>query len=339
MKTKMTKLVLAVAGCLTLAFALTSTLVQAQTINILMLHGRTDPTSTTPNEQYGVFTTDQMGNWNGDVPNKSGAHVYYVQYDAWNSYFDSTTSGTGGWYWVNYAVNTYCNGANGQACYIICHSIGCAAFENWLAKSSYSTSKLVIHSVLAAESAAGGSELADSGVALIGESLGLNTDAPIDASITTSYTRGDYNHNNMQGVIVRGTGGTSNDTDTEVLTTCAYFPEQFTLSGNSDCTTCPLDIETSCDDSTVALHSTCGHNRVAAFENCNGYLPGTSQSDSAGTYEYHTYWVNDSGYKGPYSSQGKGYWNSSEFTWRVDHSLGKALVVDEWNAAPTALAP
>lgn len=338
MKTKMAKLLLALAGCLMLAGALTSTSVQAQTINILMIHGRTNPTSTTPNEQYGVFSTDQMNDWGGNVPATAG-NVYYVQWDAWNRYFDSTASGYGGWYWVNYAVNNYCNGKNGQACYIICHSIGCAAFENWLAKANYSTSGLVIHWVLAAESAAGGSELADSNVALLGESLGFNITAPIDASITTSYARGAYNHNNMQGIIIRGTGGTSNDTATEVLTTCAYFPEQFTLSGNPDCTTCPVDLETSCDDSTVALHSTCGHNRVAAFENCNGYLPGTSQNDSAGTYEYHTWWIGDSGYSGPFSTQGQGYWRSSELTYRVDHSLGKSLAVWEYSAAPASLAP
>ena len=338
MRTKMTKLLLAMAGCLMLAGALTSTLAQAQTVNILMIHGWTDPSKTNPVEQYGVFSTDQMNDWGSSVP-VTGGHVYYVQWDAWNRNFDSTASGYGGWYWMNYAANNYCNGKNGQACYIICHSIGCAAFENYLAKSSYSTDGIVIKWVLAAESAAGGSELADSAVALIGQSLGFNTNAPIDASITTSYARGAYNHNNMQGVIVRGTGGTSNDTATEVLTTCAYFPEQFTLNPNADCTTCPVDLETSCDDSTVALHSTCGHNRVAAFENCNGYLPGTSQNDSAGTYEYHTYWINDSGYKGPFSTAGKGYWNSSEFTWRVDHSLGKTLATDEYSAAPAALAP
>lgn len=338
MKSQVAKLPLAVAVCLMLAGALTSTFAQAQTVNILMIHGRTDPTKTSPQEQYGVFSTDQMNEWGGNVPVTAG-NVYYVQWDAWNRYFDSTASGYGGWYWVNYAVNKYCNGKNSQACYIICHSIGCAAFENWLAKSNYSTSGLVIHWVLAAESAAGGSELADSNVALLGESLGFNTVAPIDASITTSYARGAYNHNNMQGVIVRGTGGTSNDTASEVLTTCAYFPEQWTTNPNPDCTTCPVDLRVSCDDSTVALHSTCGHNRVAAFENCNGYLPGTSQNDSAGTYEYHTWWIDDSGYSGPFSSQGQGYWRSSELTYRVDHTLGKSLAVWEYSAAPASLAP
>jgi hypothetical protein len=337
MKSIVTNLLYAALGCLALLFCAASVPAQAQTVNILLIHGRTDPNSSNPPERYGVWAIDQMGVWGGNKVLTSG-NVYYVQWDAWNEHFDSNTpSPAGGWYWVNYAVNRFCNAENNQLCYVICHSAGCAAFENYLAKSDYATNSILIPYVIAAESAAGGSELADSDVALLGEALGQNTVAPIDASLTTSFARGEYNHNNMQGVLIRGTGGTSNDVATEVITTCAYFPEQYTSNPNPNCTRCPLTGAVSCDDGAVALHSTCGHSRAAPFLDCNSTLPGWS--DHAGTYDYHGWWIGDSGWSGPYSPMGTSDWNGGFHTYRIDHSAGKKLAIDEYSDAPASLAP
>jgi hypothetical protein len=336
MRTKVAKILFAMAGCLVLAISSTSIHSQMKETptsghNILMVHGRNDPSG---GESYGVWNYDQANFWNGARPNTAGT-VWYVEWDAWNVSFDSTSGPeVGGEYLFAYAVNQLCSLDNNQSCTIICHSIGCAVVEDWLSKSNYVSSPIYFDQIIAAESAAGGSELADSDAAIFGEALGQNTEAPIDASITTSYARGAYNHNNMQGVAVRGTGGTSNDVATEVITTCHYFPEQSTSTPNANCTTCPLNGQVSCDDGAVALHSTCGHNRVAPFENCNSTL--TGYSDTAGTFDYHGWWVDDSGFSGPYSTLGKGEWNSAEKTYRTDHSGGKALVVGEYTSCSDA---
>lgn len=337
MKSKVTKLSFALTACLMLAMS--SALAFSQTVNVLLIHGRTDPSATSPHEAFGVWSTDQMNYWGGNKTLTSG-HVYYVQWDAWGEHFDSNTaSPAGGWLWVNYAVNRFCDSNKNELCYIICHSAGCAAFENYLAKSDYSSNSIVIPYVIAAESAAGGSELADSDAEILGAIFGVAGISTLDESITTGFARAEYNHNNMQGVLIRGTGGTSNDEPTEAITTCHYFPEQATSNPNPGCSYCLLTGKYSCDDSFVALHSTCGHNRAASFMDCNGYLPGTSQTDAAGTYEYHTWWIDDLGFSGPYSPDGKSTWTSSFHTYRVDHSGGKKLGIDEYSDAPASLAP
>jgi hypothetical protein len=304
-------------------------------VNVLLIHGRNNPAKTTPPEHFGVWATDQMNAWGGNILLTSG-HVYYVQWDAWGEHFDSTTaSPAGGWLWVNYAVNRFCNANNGDSCYIVCHSAGCAAFENYLAKSDYNSNPLLFHYVLAGESAAGGSELAE--VAMLGAAFGVPGTAKIDESLTPGFARGEYNHNNMQGVLVRGSGGTSNDSFGIEAAVACIMPGQFAIDGS--CSVCAATLRTSCSDGAVGLHSSCGHNRAASFLDCNGNVPGVGPKDSAGTYDYHSWWIGDDGYSGPYSPMGKSDWDSSKHTYRVNHSAGKKLVIDEYSRAPVDLAP
>ncbi len=169
-------------------------------INVLLIHGRWHDTK----EHYGHFRTDQAGAWSRLKPATAGT-VWYVQWDAWNHHFDDS-SWPGGEAVIHNAIDALCDASKNQACWILCHSAGCAAFEDYLAKSDYAHNSILIEHVMAADSAAGGSEIADNGLlSVVGGFTGLT--GRIDQSLKTSYARGAYNHNNMQGVVVRGVGG------------------------------------------------------------------------------------------------------------------------------------
>jgi len=336
----------ALVGCLSFIQGLAQVPPQIHQINVLMIHGR----SNSSGEQFGWFRTDQHNAWGGLKP-ITGGNVWFVQWDAWNRHFDDTTC-PGGECIIKNAVNALCNSLKGQECWIICHSAGCAAFENYLSKSNYATNPLLFAHVIAADSAAGGSELADNGVLrFIGGLTGQS--AAIDDSLKTSYARGAYNHNNMQGVVVRGVGGATDSYPFHVLIACNFFPRQGGSGLNSQCTPCGLITTTSreCSDGTVALHSTCGHNRKASFQDCNSTL--SPHNDTAGTFNFHGWWVTDhecnpafSGFVGtscnwvgPYSSTGSSRWNSGFRTYHNDHSDGKTTAVDEYSGAPANLCP
>jgi hypothetical protein len=310
------------------------------TINVLLIHGRLNNSS----EKFGHFQTDQANVWGGLKP-ATGGNVWYVQWDAWNRYFDDSTW-PGGEAVVKDAVTSLCDSSKGQECWIICHSAGCSAFENYLSKSNYATNSILIAHVMAANSAAGGSELADNGVLrYIGGLTGASGN--IDNSLKTSYSRGAYNHNNMQGVVVRGIGGATDSYPNHALIACLFFPSQSGSGLNPSCTNCGIFSTVSeCDDGTVALHSTCGHNRVASFQDCNSTL--SPHTDTAGTFSYHGWWISDHicndgstncNWSGPYSSLGASKWNSPFRTYSVAHSDGKSLVINEYSYAPASLCP
>lgn len=330
-----------VASCLFIVF-LGSAQAFAGTINVLLIHGRLHNTS----EQYGHFTTDQAGAWGGLKPTTTGT-VWYVQWDAWNRHFDDSTF-PGGEAVVSDAINALCDNSKGQECWIICHSAGCAAFENYLAKSNYASNSILIAHVMTAESAAGGSELADNGLLrLLGGLTGAS--GPIDDSLKTSYARSAYNHDNMQGVVVRAVGGATDSYPLHAVIACNFFPRQGGSGLNPDCTPCGLISTTSreCSDGVVALHSSCGHNRVASFQDCNSRIP--PHNDTAGTYAFHGWWINDQvcngdftqscNWNGPFSSFGTSRHNATFKTYRVDHSDGQTAIVDEYSSAPAALCP
>ena len=314
--------------CAALGWLILPDISQAQSLthNILLIHGRSD----SANEQFGVFTTDQHQYWSRS-PVTADGHVYFVQWDAWNRKFDDTTC-PGGACIVQNAVNALCDANNGQECWIICHSAGCSAFENYLAKSNYCCNSILIAHVMAASSAAGGSEIANT-LGWVGHT--------IDQSLTTDYSRGAYNHNNMQGVVVRGFGGTLNTT----VTSCLFFPQQSGGTVNPDCNSCLFGATHQCSDGVVALHSTCGHNRVGSFQDCNSTL--APHTDTAGTYSFHGWWITDQvcnaqsgtgcNWSGPFSSGTN--WNAGFKTYKVDHGGGANDAIAEYSAAPYALCP
>jgi hypothetical protein len=274
--------------------------------------------------------------------------VWYVQWDAWNHHFDDS-SWPGGEAVIRNAINGLCDNNHGQACWIICHSAGCAAFEDYLAKSNYAHNSILIEHVIAADSAAGGSELADNGLLQwLGGLSGQR--ANLDASLKTSYARGAYNHNNMQGVVVRGVGGATASYPLANVIACHFFPRQSGSNLNPNCTQClsfPLTVNSECDDGAVALHSTCGHNRKASFQDCNSRL--APHHDGAGTFAYHGWWINDHvcngdfaqncNWNGPFSDYGKARRNARFHTYRNDHTDGKSVAVFEYSFAPAALCP
>jgi hypothetical protein len=340
--TKTARVICMIVGYLVML--LTSAQGFCREINVLLIHGRLHNTK----EHYGHFRDDQSGAWNGLKPLTAG-NVWYVQWDAWNHYFDDS-SWPGGEAVIRDAIDALCDNNKGQACWILCHSAGCAAFEDYLSKSDYAHNSILIEHVMAADSAAGGSELADNGVLrFIGGLTGLG--GRIDNSLKTSYARGAYNHNNMQSVVVRGVGGATSSYPLSWLLACNFFPRQSGSGLNTQCTVCVEGrfgpVERECDDGTVALHSTCGHNRKASFQDCNSRIP--PHDDTAGTYAYHGWWINDHvcngdfaqdcNWNGPYSSDEKTLWNSRFKTYRVDHSDGKQVVVHEYSFAPAVLCP
>lgn len=333
MKTKAARVVCSIVGFVMVALSSAQAVAATYTHNILLIHGR----SNSSGERFGVFTYDQHKAWNGMSPVTTGK-VYFVQWDAWNRKFDDPTC-PGGECIIKNAIDILCDANKHQECWIICHSAGCAAFEDYLAKSDYARNSILIAHVMAAESAAGGSEIADNRIL---EWFGQ----PIDESLKTSYARGAYNHNNMQGVYVRGSGGTLNNT----ITACLFFPMQLGSNLNPDCNACPVGryaVARQCSDSAVALHSTCGHNRVASFQNCNSRI--LPYDDKAGTYDFHGWWITDHecnggfrdncNWSGPFSPHGEAVHNNRFRTYRVDHSGGKELMIDEYSYAPFALCP
>jgi hypothetical protein len=339
-RSKIDLLVWTMLVCFTIV--LSSTTAFARTFNVLLIHGRLHNT----HERYGHFRTDQAGAW-GLRPTTGGT-VWYVQWDAWNHHFDDG-SWPGGEAVVRNAINGLCDNNHGQACWIICHSAGCAAFEDYLAKSDYAHNSILIEHVIAADSAAGGSELADNGLLQWLGGLGGQR-ANLDASLKTSYARGAYNHNNMQGVVVRGVGGATSTYPLVDLIACHFFPRQSGSNLNPNCTQClsfPLTVNSECDDGAVALHSTCGHNRKASFQDCNSRL--APHHDAAGTFAYHGWWINDHvcdgdfaqncNWNGPYSNYGKARRNARFHTYRNDHTDGKSVAVFEYSSAPAALCP
>jgi hypothetical protein len=307
---------------------------------VLVIHGRFDPSSGCAPEQYGTFTFDQACAWGAGTP-ISGGTVKFVNWDAWNHSFDDATW-PGGEAVVHSAVFGNCDTNTNHHCVIICHSAGCAATEHFIAVCVHANVLNAIHTVIAAGSAAGGSELASLSGSLLGQILsqiGFVKSAPLDQFLTTSYTRGAYNHNNMQGVPIRaiaGTGGRNGlEGDFEV------FPDQGRDSNsNPQCQTTFFNSRSMCSDDAIALHSSCGHNRVASFQDCNSRL--TPFNDTAGTYAFHGWWVDDN-YKnsshGPFSTNGRNSYNSRFHTYIHTHGDLKKLATDEYSACPAALCP
>jgi hypothetical protein len=305
--------------------------------NVLLIHGRHSPCpnapyvpsngacsgTSQPPEQYGTFTTDQAVYWGGETVSTVG-HVIYVQWDAWNNSFDDSTF-PGGDAVIRQALLNYCAISKSQSCSIICHSAGCAAIEYVIATSGLVNTSVRILDIKTAGSAAGGSELAslDFGGVIAG----------IDPSLEPGNARSMYNHDNMHGVPLRAIAGTDNSNPLTQFS----FPSQTSKPWNPDCTQ-PLGLSSSCSDATVALHSACGHNRAASFQDCNSTL--TPYTDTAGTYDYHGWWINDkfgsSNPAGPYSTNGKSVYESTFHTYSVNHGGTKILMIQEYNACHQA---
>jgi hypothetical protein len=330
-----------IAFLITIAMmGLSSVAAHAQiTWTVLVIHGRFDPTSGCAPEQYGTFDHDQACAWNAGTPATIG-RVRFVNWDAWNTSFDDPTW-PGGEAVVHAAIFDNCDTNTNHYCAVICHSAGCAATEHFIAVCTHQNVLAAITSVMAAGSAAGGSDLAD-----LEESLPvlpqwildlLGFEAPLDAFLTTSYTRGAYDHNHMQTVPIRALAGTGGENGKEGALT--VFPFQGDNSDtNLDCQQVIFNTHSMCSDSLVALHSSCGHNRVDSFQQCDSRL--NPFNDTASTYNYHGWWISDRYLNvdnGPFSSMGKNNYNSTDHTYDLEHSQLKQLVTDEYSACHTVV--
>lgn len=306
---------------------------------VLIIHGRTDPNNLPcgRKQSYGVFDTDKDCVWNVASPATYG-HVKYVYWDAWNHSFDDP-KWPGGEAVVHAAVFDNCDVNKAKYCSVICHSAGCAAFEHFVAVSAHDNVVNAIVNVIAAGSAAGGSELANleskipAAIKSIFQAVfGEGKFAALDHYITTSYARNAYDHNNMHAIPIRAIGGTGGKNGIEG--DLQIFPYQGDNSGtNPDCQQVFFDTHSMCSDTAVALHSSCGHNRVASFQDCNSRL--YPYRDSAGTYDFHGWWISDRDdnvYNGPFSSMGKESYNSRFHTYNHSHTELKKLATEEYSA-------
>jgi hypothetical protein len=126
---------------------------------------------------YNVATSSSIGET--DVCTSGAGYATPVAVDYDGTQHISTTNPT-----VTQAMNTYCSGSN--TCYIECHSAGCAQVGYTVANTTAPSGGWHITWVRTAGSAAGGSELANSGSWLTGYA--------IDSDLHTGTMRGMYNH-------------------------------------------------------------------------------------------------------------------------------------------------
>ncbi len=309
---------------------------------VLVIHGRTDPNHLPcgRKQSYGVFDTDKDCVWNAGTPATFGK-VKYVYWDAWNHSFDDPTW-PGGEAVVHAAVFDNCDVNKDHYCSVVCHSAGCAAFEHFVAVSAHDNVVNAIVNVIAAGSAAGGSELANleskipSAIQKVFQAIfGEGKFAPLDRYLTTSYTRQAYDHNTMHAIPIRAIGGTGGKNGIEG--DLQIFPYQGDNSDtNPECQQVFFNTHSMCSDTAVALHSSCGHNRVASFQDCNSTL--YPHHDTAGTYDFHGWWISDrydNVYNGPFSSMGKESYNSRFHTYNHSHTQLKKLATEEYSACHT----
>jgi hypothetical protein len=314
--------------------------------NLLLIHGRFSPCPGPPNgdyipgscsnpEVYGTWAHDQINYW-GLTPKHpliTGAHVHFVQWDAWERHFYQHGA-PGGFSVIQQATHAYCDASKGQYCYVICHSAGCAALENYIATSGEVGTRIQIVRVIAAASAAGGSEVAqqgcDSGISL---AIAANN---IDCSLRMADARNAYNHNQMHGVSILGIAGTTNTTWT-ACSAVVGFPGQTGPVLNPNCSLCYFAGAVPgrrCSDEEVALHSSCGHSRAGTFQDCNSTIH--PYNDTAGTYDFHSWWGQS---VGPFSTPGMADYKSKFRTYSVNHGGARALAIDEYSKCPPALCP
>lgn len=361
-----------------------------RTHTVLLIHGREQDSD---GQQigvngYGGFTWDQSGHWQ-DGPPATGARqtsqlytsqVIYVQWDSWFSSFDDM-EWPGGWFILNQVFNQYCqygiseNGTS-DGCSVICHSAGCAALEYWLANSDNNDPNTYISfdQIMEASSAASGSELCDweqkvspsleyeAEVILSiadGQPVQFAASAPIDPSITTTYARADFDHNDMYGApFMTAIAGTAQEFPNQqylyelqwTLFPSLQMPSPATATNwNQNCNFADnaiLGHKVECHDTLVGLASTCGHSQPGAYFGCDNYFnPGSNIK----TYSFHTYWggwdfsgqdyattptppysQGTLGGTNTHNSDSFGQWNPYFNTYEVDHSGGKKLAVQEY---------
>jgi hypothetical protein len=152
------------------------------------------------------------------------------------------------------ALNTYCTGSN--ACYIQCHSAGCAQIA--YAEAYYPKAWNIIW-VLAAGSAEGGSEIANAGQWLTGY--------PIDSDLTVSTMRAMFDHDTL-GDSISGRVYTYMGGMYYGATTC-LFPGGCTLG-------------TGGNDSAVAFHSS------GRYRSSGTYGTASATGTAGGTYWDYT---------------------------------------------------
>ncbi len=150
------------------------------------------------------------------------------------------------------ALNQYCRRDRGQSCVIINHSMG-GLVTGYVIANYNRTNTYNINYVSSLVSAEGGSELANIGDPIL-RTLNVVTFGAADwllkfpnavSALTTSYTRGAYDHNRNNGVSFYHIAG---DTPNWLI--------NWIFNGDHD--------------SVVAMHTTCSYRAVEDFTKCGG---------------------------------------------------------------------
>jgi hypothetical protein len=195
--------------------------------------------------------------WDGLPQESSGVNAIAVNYDGRN--YVSVTNPT-----VVSALNTYCTGSN--SCYVACHSTGCLQIGYAYDHAYSSSNPWHINWVMAAGSAAGGSELADDGYWAVSDC--------ITTDLKTSNARSSYNHDKV-GDLIAGYVYTSSGGDWAAATT-AFFPGGGAGGSGGN-------------DSAVAFHSSAHYRSIGTYGTAN------ATGAAGGTYwDYTQTWFVDS---------------------------------------------
>jgi hypothetical protein len=307
-------------------------------------------------EPYGAQTYDENGAWGAGWPafgpryiregngqltlnGYYAAQVIWVQWDSWNHGFDYTGScgsqgACGGWAVMNQVMAKYCNlgsfppnpwgSLQSLGCSVICHSAGCAAFENWLAKAAPTSAYLPV--IMEAGSASGGSEIANIEEDIVNavDLGGLDPWGPdvvhwafgqyvgnIDVSLETGNARNIYQHNDTDYNTLYNIAGT-NPQLSHLVQAAVCTGAVLTASGalgqpgipsnglvvsndyNHDCYLCGVSApiigatgNSVCFDDLIFTDSGCAHNNTGGYQGCNSTLPGYSDNT---TYDGHGFW-------------------------------------------------
>jgi hypothetical protein len=234
----MHRLSLRAAAALLLAFATPA----SATTYSLYVHGRTGGVT-----GCGVSQPTPTGwsYWNGQV--QPGVNPIPVNYDgtAHLSVANPTVRGY---------LDQYCTGGN--ACYVACHSAGCAHVGYALDLYGGRWNILWID---AAGSAEGGTELSDY--------FGWAACDALGSDLRTGTVRSLYNHNDLRGATSHMFAGAKS---------AAYF---FVLPGD--------------DDAVVPFHSAGGMSSTGRWCKSGTWLCTTLPSGTTGKYAYHTLWYRD----------------------------------------------
>ena len=259
----------------TIALLASSTALSATTYR-LFVHGRSSTNHCGSITSTSSATTDVGGYWSGWGYTPNVSNVRYIGFNGEASGGAYSWSSCGALSQLYAGLNTFCTGSNN--CEIYTHSTGGLVASAFFGKYPFTSSWYNISRIQEMASAAGGSELADLSITLLGWTGWSNYGGELDHSVSVSGARDGFDHNQSGGLTLYTTSGEGKDSETFYVT-WAFLP--------------------GIDDGVVANHSLCGINKASDVEaSCargNGrlresYMCWSGWNPFATCYKYHYRW-------------------------------------------------